>query len=271
LNRFILLFLVFILISSPVFATTSFADSINSENFESQNSQNSIENNYKKSVVVESRTNIHMEVFDKLGTYGSTESIDKKLNQQTPIVTNSKNLHFKIIDHFGVSNINEKYLDDVKQNSDRKASMERIWNTDKLRFNGKGFVETNLFDSYQTTIFDERLNLDLEQEKNNLINTIERDNFIFATPYKIQPQDVVLVQTQNGFDSTVVETLPITEIEISNINYNNQIGFLIIFLSVPLVGLLFVNFKKNFKFKFVNYSFIICRFFSCFNFNNLLG
>jgi len=251
LNRFTVLLLFFILISSPVVATSSFAESLITDDPKSQNLLN---NNFEKSKT-EQYYNINISVADGIYTNGLSD-LNEKLNQQKSTVTKSKIINIHIQDSISTKDLREN-LDDVKQNSDGKASMERIWNNDKLRFNGKGFVVTNLFDNYQTTIFDERLNIDLEQEKNNLINTIERDNFIFATPYKNQPLDVVLVQTQNGFDSTVVETLPITEIEISNLNSNNQNEFLIVFLSVPLVGLLFVNSPQR-KFESSSFRKISC-------------
>ncbi len=248
MNRLIVLLLFFILISSPVVATSAFAESLITVDPKSQNLLN---DNFEKSKT-EQHSKITISVADGIYTNGLSDS-NEKLNQQKSTVTKSKIIKIHIQETVSTKDLREN-LDDIKQNSDRKALMERIWNTDKLRFNGKSFVKTDLFDSYQTTIVDERFNLDLEQEKNNLINTIERDNFIFTT-YKNQPQDVVLVQTQNGFDTTFVEQLPLTGVGKYSVPQDKN-GLLILFLSVPLVGMVFINSEQR-KLEFSNFRKIL--------------
>ena len=146
MNKVTILLLLFILTSSPVLATPTFGEFSTLENVESQTS---LIGSYEKTGTVEEHSIIKISVADGLGVDSSKSSTEQQ-NQQKSTVTTTKRLSIKAFDSLGVFDGDKKYLDDVKQDSDRKASMERIWNSERIRFNGKNLVNTSMLENSQT-------------------------------------------------------------------------------------------------------------------------
>jgi len=69
---------------------------------------------------------------------------EKKTNQENLTLT-SRHISYVVTEQFSLSSDDiHKTLAIEKQNSDRKTIMERIWNSEKIRFAGKSFVSENL-------------------------------------------------------------------------------------------------------------------------------
>ena len=94
MNRISLLLLFFILISSPILASSSFADSIYSENLETQNNLNDFSEN---SAYIEEQYELKILAADGITISDTTNPTDQKQNQQKSATTKAKNLKiFKI-------------------------------------------------------------------------------------------------------------------------------------------------------------------------------
>jgi len=116
-----------------------------SEDFESQIPTTT---NYQKSEIAEEQSQVIRKIQFAVSESFSLGSNDikqgERTNQENPTQT-TRTITYLVNDRFNLSsNDFQKALANEKQNSDRKTTMERIWNSEKIRFEGKHFVSENL-------------------------------------------------------------------------------------------------------------------------------
>ncbi len=99
------------------------------------------ENLDEKSQVIR---NIQYKVSESFSLGKNNINQEKKTNQENPTQT-TRHISYVVNEQFNLSSGDfQKSLATEKQNSDRKTIMERIWNSEKIRFAGKSFVSENL-------------------------------------------------------------------------------------------------------------------------------
>ncbi|HEV2192917.1 MAG TPA: LamG-like jellyroll fold domain-containing protein [Nitrosopumilaceae archaeon] len=138
----------------------------------------------------------------------------------------------------------------VKQNSERNSIMERIWNNDKVRFNGRSIITNDDLWNEQTSI--DKSNLDVKQFLQQLSIT-DKNNIMISSLDKILFLQPVVTNIQNVYDVA-------TFFEISNPAKIKFIGLVhdltdtknptILLLLVPLSGyVLFRSEEEKLRFK----------------------
>jgi len=240
LNRVSVLLLIFILASSPAMVASTFAEPLISEDFESQTTLNG---NYQKSGVGERHSIIKISVVEEIGIDRSVGPTDQKQNQQKSTITRTNHLHLRAFDSIGLSDGDRKNLDAVKQSSDRKASMERIWNAERIRFDGKNLVETSMLENSQT-IFGAPFEFNLsDKNAEHLVNQLNYDNTVYATPF--EKLGLIIAPSQNGLVHLVSQEFATNENEISHGKNLDQNLIATLLLSAPFVGIVFVSSEKR--------------------------
>ena len=156
-----------------------------------------------------------------------------------------------------------------KQISDRKTIMEKIWNTERIRFTGKSFVVEDQFGNQHESLIDESYELSDQTLEELALDYYPTRNLPTLSSNLVQQHasqiPIVLVDA-NG--SSVVTFEDISKVigqgvdSFNNFASVNSPAFLIIL--VPMAGIIFIksekteirftNFRKNFKFDFNFYS-----------------
>ncbi len=95
------------------------------------------------------------------------------------------------------TSLNQNSLDIIKQNSDTKTTMDRIWNLDRVRFNGRSIVSENALWNY---IFAEKLSSLIKAELYNDKQTNNLNNFVIE-PNKISNQGTIHITSALQLDS----------------------------------------------------------------------
>ena len=191
---------------------------------------------------------------ENVGVGENGNSPKEKQNDVTEKIANTQislNLSEKL--SASENNFDQDTIAMLKENSDRKATMERIWNTERIRFNGKSIVQNNellndqLSSGMPLKLLDDVIHLaekfDIKQSTNNVLIILNKILFV-------QP---------------VIQILDVNEIHVLSETYslvkNNVVSFAygtidsknptILLLLVPLSGYILIRSEEE-KFQFFN-------------------
>src|SRR5256712_4629271 len=223
MNIRIISVLIFSLLTLSTFALAS-ADSMT---FDSNNIQYNVKDAAQKNNSITSKT-VHQQKQIEINlseNVGITTSDGKHNEQQHAqlAITQKMNTVITLSETFGVfaNNPSENIIAVIKQNDNLKTTMERIANTDTMKFNGKSIVVTNAYDNIQLNnhLIDSLQNkvplkqpssngnpyvvitsldtiLDLQKTINYLSSNIEKGVTVFS--YDLNSLKNALVSTSNN-------------------------------------------------------------------------
>jgi len=200
---------------------------------------------------------IVISVFEKMGFSGNDKKPDHKATEdKTNEIQNI--IHIEASESIGFNdNGFDKKLAVVKELSERKTIMEKIWNNKKLRFTGKYFVIEDQIENKDSSLFDEFYEITDQTLQEILIDFYPARNLPVITSSLLQdqtnPMPIVLVDSNGSSISQFIDISRALEQGVDNFNdftsVNNPTALLLL---VPIVGYIFVRTEKV-EFRF--YSF----------------
>jgi len=137
---------------------------------------------------------------------------EKKTNQENPTQT-SRHISYVVNEQFSLSSgDHQKALAIEKQNSDRKTTMERIWNSEKIRFVGKSFVSENLLQTGPSP-FDHSNSLADELERTEIPSIAPQAEYAFpaltpSSESKITPMEIIYVGAKGQISRKIERVFP---------------------------------------------------------------
>jgi len=202
-------------------------------------------------------THIKFDAIESMGV-ASSNSLQEK-NQATETQSQSTlNIKFSAVEKIGVSTeIDDKKLAAVKQLSDRKAIMEKIWNAKRIRFTGMSFVTEDQLRNQQESYFDQFYELADQTLQELLIDLSPTRNLPILTSSLVQqqtnPMQIVLVDANGSSISSFYEISKSIDQGLDSIHdFTSVNNPAILLLLVPIAGYIFVR-AENVQLKFYNY------------------
>jgi len=101
---------------------------------------------------------VEISVFEGIGMKTNKQTDDKVNNENIEKIQQHVDIHVFEGIHFKSDKF-EKNLALQKEFSDKKAIMEKIWNTERIRFTGKSFVVEDQFGNQHESLIDESYEL----------------------------------------------------------------------------------------------------------------
>jgi len=239
------LFLIFVIISSPTIFVDGKAFAIDLENSKQNNlAFNLISQNFVKQIPQH-----HSLFLAEVIGISENEFSDNRDNQNLKLLYLTEIV--KVSSHTPFDN----NISLVKEQSERKTMMERIWNSEKLRFNGKSFVLNYLFKTEEsfTNFNDFVLNYFVGQNDEKLylitenVETIihaKTNALILVNEIKA---DAVFIETYNSLNPSLTEFSNLIEersVVIANAIFDKN-NLTLLFLLVPLAGFVFIRIENE--------------------------
>lgn len=201
----------------------------------------------------------HITVLENLALEKTQE---KKFDQNNPTEKVARHIEVTVRENLNINSGEDPYstFQLVKQNSDKKTIMERIWNSERIRFTGKSNVAENLLENDQANLFSESFGLSGEFENSELLNAYHAtpDLPLLATSFLVKqagPTGIVFLQMEGGTAESFVETFESMGDTVATGIYGlvDVKNPTVLLLLVPLAGLIFVRSEEG-KFEFYNFQ-----------------
>jgi len=231
------------------------------ENFSEQNINNNLDQNDGLATLQENENKatqvIVISVFEKIGFSGNEKKFDDKATEEkTNDIQNRIQIEAseKII--FETNEFGEK-LAIQKEISDRKAIMEKIWNSKRIRFTGNHYVMEDQIVNFQSSLLDEFYELTDQTIQELLIDFNPTRNLPVITAslflQQANPMQVVLVDSSGSSISSAIGISRVIDQGVNSINdFTSVDNPTVLLLLVPIAGYIFVR-AENVQLKFYNF------------------
>ncbi|MGI0058040.1 MAG: hypothetical protein ACREAK_11795, partial [Nitrosarchaeum sp.] len=224
--------------------------------------QNAIENTQEKisqttASIINSPKHFQIDLAEGIAINTNDLSQQEKQNDLTETTQGMhKTINLSERLEISVDDFGQNTIVALKQNSDRQTSMERIWNSDRIRFNSKQVVADNptWYEQTQTNV----LATMIGNQKQSFEQYFITDNL--ETNVKRILDKILLVQP-TASDNSILQNEVASLFEISNSIKNDIIGITydvvdtknptILLLLVPLAGYILIRSEEE-KFEFHN-------------------
>jgi len=252
LNHFsIAIALIFLLGSSTSSGALTFAESFTPLNISAdQNVEKQFEENSQTQTVTKNSFKITVE--ENLGIKSNDEPHQNQLDEQTVAVSKSKIHKISVVENLGMGDGKyKKALELEKQKSDKKAMMERVLNSERIKMSSKSF-DDQYFD-VQENPFDFGSTSNMFSLVENVISNPSYASTVLAPTILAQQtgSQQLLLQTDDAasfigiYESASKE---IVNVILQTVNVNNPA----ILLFIPVIGIVFINSEQR-KFEFSSF------------------